>query len=185
MTTDSGFSGVLAAAREGAEWAWELLIRDLTAPLVGFFRARGSTDPENLAGEVYLDVAKGLRRFEGTESGFRSWVFVIAHRRLVDERRRNKRRPEETTSHGDLPATHRMSSAEDEALDRLGGDEVQALLGALTADQRDVLLLRIVADLSLEETATVVGKRVGAVKALQRRALEALRREIRVQGVSR
>jgi RNA polymerase sigma-70 factor (ECF subfamily) len=78
-----------------------------------------------------------------------------------------------------------MSSAEDEALDRLGGDEVQALLGALTSDQRDVLLLRIVADLSLEETATVVGKRVGAVKALQRRGLEALRREIHAQGVSR
>ncbi len=183
MSTASGFQGVLAAAREGAEWAWELLIRDLSAPLIGFFRARGADDPENLAGEVYLDIARGLKRFTGTESGFRSWVFVIAHRRLVDERRRKGRRPEEEKLHDPLPATHRVPSAEDEALTRLSGD-VQDLLGALTSDQRDVILLRVVAGLTLQETAAVIGKRVGAVKALQRRALGALRKEIHAKGVS-
>ena len=62
---------------------------------------------------------------------------------------------------------------------------MQALLGALTEEQRDVLLLRVVAGLSLQETAAVVGKRVGAVKALQRRALTSLRKEIHAKGVSR
>ena len=183
MSEDSGFSGVLAAAKEGAEWAWELLIRDHTGPLVAFFRARGALDPENLAGEVYHDVARGLSRFKGTESGFRAWVFVIARRRLIDERRRRRRRPEEATLYEPLPATHRVPSAEDEALNRLSG-EVQDLLGALTSDQRDVILLRVVAGLSLEETSRVIGKRIGAVKALQRRALIALRKEIRAKGVS-
>ena len=183
MSSDSGFDGVLAAAQEGAEWAWELLIRDLVSPLTAFFRARDAADPENLAGEVFLDVANGIRRFEGSASGFRSWVYVIARRRLIDERRRRGRRPEEAHLYDPLPATHREPSAEDEALSRLGG-EVQELLGALTSEQRDVLLLRVVAGLSLQETAAVVGKRIGAVKALQRRALIALRKEISTKGVS-
>lgn len=185
MPPDSGFDGVLAAAREGADWAWELLIRDLTGPLLAFFRARGAADPENLAGEVYLAVARGLDRFRGTESGFRAFVFVIARRRLIDEQRQRSRRPEETTPPDALPATHRMPSAETEALDALGNERVEALLGALTSDQRDVLLLRVVAGLSLKETAAVIGKRVGAVKALQRRALAALRKEIEAPGVSK
>lgn len=183
MSTASGFDGVLAAAREGAEWAWELLVRDLSPPLIAFFRARGADDPENLAGEVYLDIARSLDRFQGSESGFRSWVFVIAHRRLVDELRRKGRRPEETNLHDPLPAAHRMPSAEDEALSRLSG-ELQDLLGALTPEQRDVIVLRVVAGLSLRETAQVVGRRIGATKALQRRALAALRREIHAKGVS-
>jgi RNA polymerase sigma-70 factor, ECF subfamily len=54
--------------------------------------------------------------------------------------------------------------------------QVHALLDQLSEDQREVVLLRIVGDLSLEQTATALGKRVGAVKALQHRALAALRR---------
>ncbi len=78
-----------------------------------------------------------------------------------------------------------VASAEDEALERTGSDHVQHLLAALTTDQRDVLTLRVMAGLTLEETATVVDKPVSAVKALQRRALGALRREVRRRGVSR
>jgi RNA polymerase sigma-70 factor (ECF subfamily) len=49
-----------------------------------------------------------------------------------------------------------------------------AALGALTARQREVVILRFVADLSLEDVAKIVGRRVGAVKALQARALDRL-----------
>ena len=52
------------------------------------------------------------------------------------------------------------------------------LLDDLTADQKSVVLLRIVADLSLEQTAEVLGKRVGAVKALQKRAFDRLRKTL-------
>jgi RNA polymerase sigma-70 factor (ECF subfamily) len=64
---------------------------------------------------------------------------------------------------------------ESEALDRLFADDLRLAQEVLTEDQRDVLSLRVIGNLSLEETAQVVGKRVGAVKALQRRGLIALR----------
>ena len=78
-----------------------------------------------------------------------------------------------------------------ERLDRAGslaegGDErVRALLAGLAPDQRDVVLLRIVADLSIEDTAAALGKRPGAVKALQHRAMAALRTRLGEEGVSR
>jgi RNA polymerase sigma-70 factor (ECF subfamily) len=55
---------------------------------------------------------------------------------------------------------------------------------SLTDEQQQVLSLRIIADLSLEDTAAVMGKRVGAVKALQRRALGAVRPRLVEGGVS-
>lgn len=184
MSLDHGSDGVLAAAQEGAEWAWELLIRDLSAPLVGFFRVRGADDPEDLAGEVFHDVARGIGGFVGNQAGFRSWVFVIAHRRLVDSRRRKGRRREDPQPMDRFAGSWSEQSAEETAMQRFATGEVVRLLAVLTPDQREVLALRVVVGLSLEETARVVGKRVGAVKALQRRAIAAVRREILKRGVS-
>jgi RNA polymerase sigma-70 factor (ECF subfamily) len=75
------------------------------------------------------------------------------------------------------------ASAEEAAMAGLGTDDMHRLLHQLSDDQRDVLLLRVVADLSLEQTAAALGKRVGAVKALQHRALATLRRVLE-QAVS-
>ena len=71
-------------------------------------------------------------------------------------------------------------SAEVEALAAIGEARVVALLRKLTPDQRSVLALRVVADLSLEQTAAVLGRDVGSVKSLQHRALARLRREVSV-----
>ena len=54
----------------------------------------------------------------------------------------------------------------------------------LVPDQRDVLLLRLVSGMTIDETATALGKSAGAVKALQHRAAAALRRQIEREGVS-
>jgi DNA-directed RNA polymerase specialized sigma24 family protein len=63
-------------------------------------------------------------------------------------------------------------------LERLGADRVRELIAMLSPDQRAVLLLRIVGDLSIEQVARVVAKRPGAVKALQRRGLATLARAL-------
>ena len=70
------------------------------------------------------------------------------------------------------------ASAEDEALTRVGDAAARMLLDGLPEDQRNVMVLRIVADLTVEQVAQVLGKRPGAVKALQRRALDSLRRKL-------
>ena len=72
---------------------------------------------------------------------------------------------------------------EREAFDSLGSQWVYDVCARLSSDQRTVLLLRVIADLSVDEVGRITGKSAGAVKALQRRALEALRRKLTREGV--
>lgn len=170
------FSAVLEAARAGGEWAWSQLYGNLAGPVLGYLRARGATEPEDLLGEVFLQVARNLDSFSGDIAGFRSWVFTIAHRRLIDERRAGGRRPVE------FMAEHESGESRDPAIivgDRLSEERISATLQSLVPDQRDVLLLRIVGGITVEEVAAILGKTIGAVKALQRRALQTLKRNLR------
>jgi RNA polymerase sigma factor (sigma-70 family) len=170
------FDSVLSAARAGADWAWKRIYDDLAGSVVGYLRVHGASDPEDLAGEAFLHVVRDLPRFAPTsddpERDFRAWVFTIVHRRLLDARRARSRRP---------PPAPLESVAEpvggdvaEDAGHRLDRRRVLALLEDLPPDQRTVLLLRILGDMTIEEIARAVGKRPGAVKALQRRGLKRL-----------
>jgi RNA polymerase sigma factor (sigma-70 family) len=177
------FNSLLAAAREGSEAAWQELYGGLAPMVLGYLRANGAPDPEDVLSEVFLQVARDIAGFEGDERGFRSWVFTIAHHRLIDARRHSARRPIELAAEPpepDVPA----DDAADEALARIGLDEVQSILETLSPEQRAVLLLRVIGDMSIEDVAQAVGKRPGAVKALQRRGLAAVKRELARKGVT-
>jgi RNA polymerase sigma-70 factor (ECF subfamily) len=178
------FSNRLTAAQSGQEWAWADLYRELAGPVTGYLASRGAIDPEDLTSETFLQVARNIQSFDGDEASFRSWVFVIAHRRLLDARRRRQRRPE-VTSLAESIADSSGGDVEEEALDGLIADELRDAFGQLTDIQGDVLALRILGRLTLEETAQALGKRVGAVKAAQRRGLVALRQRLDLEGVTR
>lgn len=152
--------------------------------MAGYVRAQGIADPSDLTSDVFVAVLTRLPSFQGTEDQFRSWVFTIAYRRVVDEWRTRARRD---TAVPTLPsnAATAAAGAEDVALARLGEERVAELLAALTPDQRHVIALRVVADLSLEQVAELLDKPVGAVKALQHRGLATLRRTIAGKAVSR
>ena len=182
MNEEERFSEVLDAARAGAEWAWTDLYRELAPVVLGYLRSRGAFEAEDLLGEVFLQVVRDLHAFEGTEREFRSWVFVIAHHRMLDDRRRRGRRPVEPMDAGG--EEHRATSdVEGEALGAISTDRVQAILSGLAPDQRDVLLLRLLGGLTVDEVARALGKRPGAVKALQRRGLAAIERTFSAEGV--
>jgi RNA polymerase sigma-70 factor (ECF subfamily) len=117
-----------------------------------------------------------LPQFSGDEPHFRSWLFTIAHRILIDDVRRRQRRPQTTSLDRDVES-HSVGDVEHEALANVGAEWADALLALLPPEQRAVVALRVTADLSLEQVAEILGKRVGAVKSLQHRALERLRRE--------
>lgn len=177
------FDQVLAAARTGAGWAGERLWRSLAPSVAGYLRLQGAAEPDDLTSETFIGVLRGLDGFSGSEAQFRSWVFTIAHRRLVDERRRRGSRPVVVAPDPAEEVRPAAPSSEDLALGRLGTARVEALCHRLAPDQRDVLLLRLVAVMTVEEVAAVVGKTPGAVKALQRRGLASVRRLLEREGV--
>lgn len=145
--------------------------------MANYLRLHGVTEVDSVTNEVFAQVHARLDSFEGTEDGFRAWVFTIAHHRMVDERRRASRRPP-VDSAADVDDASWTGDAEADALDALGSARVAALLGNLSPDQREVVLLRVVADLPVAEVARATGRTQGAVKALQHRAIASLRRQL-------
>ncbi len=180
----SDLDAALDAARAGQAWGYDVLFRRLGGPVVGYFRARGVHDPDDLTNAVFLRAFRALHTFNGDGERFRAWLFTIAHHASVDEHRTRDRRIIETglDAVATEPAGHGDEVA-DAVLARFAAERVDALLARLSPDQRDVLTLRIVADLTVEQTAAVLDKSYEAVKALQRRGLAALKRELSADEV--
>jgi RNA polymerase sigma-70 factor, ECF subfamily len=182
-TFDGDFPRVIAAARQRAPWALEQIYRTLSPAVAGLLRVQGAAEPDDLTSEVFVGVLRNLDAFDGDESGFRSWVFTIAYRRLADERRRHRRRPppEPLDGRADIPAPVDVEADVDRAL---AADRIQRLCDRLPSRQRDVLLLRLFARLTVVEVARVLETTPRAVKALQRRGYEAIARMLDHDGVT-
>jgi RNA polymerase sigma-70 factor (ECF subfamily) len=162
------FAAVLRAAQDGSSDAVTLLYRDLNPALLRFMRARVGEAGEDLAQETWSSVARQLGTFSGNETSFRAWFFTIAHRRIVDHWRRAGRQRDVPASADEIDA--RLETTE--PVDELSADAaVRTLLEPLTGEQAEIVLLRVVAGLSVEEVAAIVGKRPGAVRVMQHRAL--------------
>ncbi len=172
------FDMVLDRARAGDEGAWARLYDSVAPQVLGYLRVRGAHDADALMGDVFLHVARGIDDFEGTASGFRSWVFVIATSRLLDERRHLRRKPTEALDEVMQDQLRSPDDVQAEVEVDAASAEAAALLSVLTPDQRIVVALRVFGGLTSGEISDIVDKPVGAVKALYRRGLAALRREL-------
>jgi RNA polymerase sigma factor (sigma-70 family) len=169
----------LEAARAGDAVAWSHLYHELAPLVLGYLRGQRLPDAEDIAGEVMLEVVRDLGRFHGDAAGLRSWVLSIAHHRLIDARRHAQRRPAtvaEPALEDRLIATE--VGPEETTLAADGLARLLPALAGLTEDQRTVLLLRVIGDLSIADVARITGKRPGAVKQLQRRAAASMRRTL-------
>lgn len=168
---DNDFEPVLAAARGGDATAVASLYRRYNPGLVRFLDGRAPGYGDDLAQDTWIGACANLADFDGDDHELRAWLFTIAHRRLIDHWRRAARRPvtptdPETFTHNDVP---------DMALEGIEGREAVArIVRHLSAEQADVVLLRVVAGLSVEQVATIVGKSPGAVRVIQHRALRRL-----------
>jgi RNA polymerase sigma-70 factor (ECF subfamily) len=182
VADDDRIAGVLAAAQAGDGRACTTLFESLGRPVAGFLRGRGVDDPDGAANEVFVRVFTRLRHFDGDEANFRSWVFAIARNLAADEHRARARRAACVAIDEHVASLASTQLLPEAAV--LATEGVDALLASLSTDQRDVVLLRFVADLSIEETARTLDKEVTAVKALQHRALDALRRELERQSTT-
>lgn len=176
----AGFDEVLTAAKLGAHWALEALYRELSPSVIGWLRSQGHEDADDIASEVFVGMVKDICQFEGDEARLRTWVFALAHHRLIDARRHQARRPlsyvDPQDLHGSAP---KCDDVEASVMDALDPGPLLRVLDLLTDEQRAVITLRVIAGLSLEETAEATKRSVGAIKALQHRGLATLARHYR------
>ncbi|WP_258806056.1 RNA polymerase sigma factor [Pseudarthrobacter sp. NS4] len=153
---------------------FNLVYRTYASQVLGYLAARGVEDPEAAMQEVFLSVLPRLNGVHGGAAGLRTFIFSVAHARMVDDHRRQSRTPVKLPFEPELDQRE-DSSAETEALESMSPQEVLRLLDGLADDQREVLSLRLVGGLTVEQAADAMGKSAGAVKQLQRRALLKLR----------
>lgn len=161
----------------GEQAALRRVYESLAPAITGYLRSHGADDPEGSTQDVFVGLLPRLHGLRGGVAGLRTLAFSIAHARLVDEHRRRAKRPFVAPFEPDEDPRS-SESAEAHAVERAEAVHVQELLAGLSEEQRAVVSLRVVAQLSLEETAVVTGKTVGAVKQLQRRGLLALRAQL-------
>lgn len=174
VTGADDFGRVLASARTGDGQAFGQLYGSMNRRVFAFVSYRGAVDAEGMVNDVFLKVFTKLDTFDGNETQFMAWVFKIARNTLIDESRSRARRVDETSLSDSYEFRHTRGDVETEACEQLSTDDVLQHLDVLTPEQRDILVMRVVSDLSIEAIAEILGKRVGAVKAMQRRALRSL-----------
>jgi RNA polymerase sigma-70 factor (ECF subfamily) len=172
--TSTAFPDVLAAAQAGGEWAVARLYRSVNPRLERYLRAHVGQEAADVASATWLDVARNLGSFHGDEDGFRGWVFTIGRRRMSDHRRREKRRPATPITSADFDTVTTPGADAAAFNGPLGDAAARSILALLPADQAEVLLLRVVADLEMSEVARITGRSPGNVRVMQHRALRRL-----------
>jgi RNA polymerase sigma-70 factor (ECF subfamily) len=132
-------------------------------------------DAEDLASEVFARLPRALGLYRPGATPFAAWLLRVARNVALDHLRRQRSVPSAyVPPAGEPPALH--------ALEQLAG--LRTALATLPDDQRQVLLLRLVAGLSPTEVAARLDRSVDAVHALQHRARRRLRRELTALGVA-
>jgi RNA polymerase sigma-70 factor (ECF subfamily) len=175
MTADHSMTAdFLEQLRSGDNGAWESFYDQLAPELRAYIARLGARDPDDVLGETMMQIVRDINKFFGAPTEIRAWSFRIAHNRVIDASRRKKTRPAEVSFDETFdPASDQMALTEVPVTAKLS-----SLLEGLTSEQRSVVWLRYVTELTLDETAEVVGKTPEAVAALTYRALTSLRRSL-------
>ena len=167
------------AARGGDGAAWDALYRSVYPRLHAFASHRvGRELAEDIVSETMTRAVAGIDRYQWTDVGFDAWLFGIARRITADHYRRSARMARHQASrlaefddgrfpNGELPGDG-IERDEEHA-------ELRRAFDRLSEPERELLQLRVVGELSAEQTAAVLGKRAGAVRTAQSRALAHLR----------
>ena len=165
---------LLNLLRSGDNSAWQSFYDQLAPELRAYIARLGVRDPDDLLGETMMQIVRDINKFSGAAAEVRAWSFRIAHNRVIDASRRRKSRPSEVPideTLDSLPTPIPLADLPDT-------EQLSNLLQRLTPDQRSIIWLRYVTELTLDETAEVVGKTPEAVAALTYRALASLRKSL-------
>ena len=162
----NGYS--LRDLKAGGNSAWSWLVAEFSGKIVGYATRMGARDPEEVMSATLETVATRIADFEGNESQMRSFIFSIAHARIVDDLRKATRRSEVS-----IENTLSLLEADEPNEDTFSDPDLLNALSRLPEDQRRMLELRYVVGLSTKETADAIAKsevatRVGLSRAFAR-----------------
>jgi RNA polymerase sigma-70 factor (ECF subfamily) len=177
---DARLTELARFAADGDRRALDALLRAANPLLLRYCRGRlghrapGLATADDVAQEVVIAVCHALPRYRDLETPFMAFAYGIARNKVADAYRSAAR--DRSDPSDDLPeATDVRAGPEAAALGSAQMTELMALVDRLPAQQREIVVLRVLGELSAEETAAAVGSTPGAVRVAQHRALAKLR----------
>ncbi len=181
---DEGLPELLAAVQEGDDQALDTLIRRFRPRIFRFCLARlGDVQlAEDVTQETCVALVSALPTYEDRGHRLSSFVFGVAANKVAMERRSASRRPATT---GDETLVEHASPDPGPENTAVLADQIRSLaepLAALSDRDREVLLLRVVAQLSADEVGEALGMTSGAVRVAQHRALKSVRARLEGGG---
>ena len=177
------FGVTLANARTGDDAAFACIFRDVQPALLRYLRLI-TVEPEDVAGETWVQVVTGLRRFRGEEQDFRAWLFTIARNRAADAGRSRHRRPAVPLDMTDAAQRLTAPDTADQALEAASTQAAMDLIKSLPREQAEIIMLRVVAGLDTGDVAKILGKTPGAVRVSAHRGLRRLACHVTQAGVT-
>lgn len=162
------------AVKRGDRWAWEAAYRAYAKSLTGFLVLRLGDREEGAEAlsETFLRALDRAHGLHGGAESFRAWLFRIARNVANDRLRARQRLP--GGDHEVDPVDLLTAEPDAQLIAAEDADQVRRALAGLDPDDREILWLRVCARLSSAEVGEIVGKRPGAVRMQQQRALAAL-----------
>jgi RNA polymerase sigma-70 factor (ECF subfamily) len=139
-----------------------------------YMRVRNQADAEDLTGQVFLKMIDALPGYRLQGVPFSTWLYRIAHNLVIDRYRRSSRVPLELSEQ--LPDSGPFALPEARLQTSEDRRRLVAALGRLTDDQRQVILLRFIENVEVEQIARIMHRSRGAIHAMQHRALASLNR---------
>ena len=175
------------AARQGDRDALAALWRTHQPEVLRYLRARRTRSPDDVASQVWIDVASSIDRFAGDEADFRSWLFTIVHRRSVDAIRRSVRDDRVAIRAADEVDGSETRAGADDELERFESlDRALALIAGLPDQMGAAVMLRVVNEMPVADVAEILRTSEGNVRVLVHRGVSRLRRSLDVtDGSSR
>jgi RNA polymerase sigma-70 factor, ECF subfamily len=177
------FGVTLASARTGDDAAFACIFRDVQPALLRYLRLI-TAEPEDVAGETWVQVVTGLRRFRGEEQDFRAWLFTIARNRAADAGRSRHRRPAVPLDLTDAAQQLTAPDTADQALEAVSTQAAMDLIKSLPREQAEIIMLRVVAGLDTGDVAKILGKTPGAIRVSAQRGLRRLAGQVAQTGVT-
>jgi RNA polymerase sigma-70 factor, ECF subfamily len=165
---------LLSLAKRGDKRAVSEIYEQFFPSVYQFVRLHVEDKPtaEDIASEVFFKLVDTLGKRNGVQTTLRGWLFQVARNEIYKQYGKKHKMPT-TTLNDWMPAS---DDVEADFIQRSGIESIRSALRKLPSEQQEILVLRFAESLSLEEAADFMGKSVSAIKSLQFRATDSLRR---------
>jgi RNA polymerase sigma-70 factor (ECF subfamily) len=175
---------LIRAAQRGDAQAFAALYRSHVDKIYRYilYRVESDVAAEDLTSEVFMRALEGLAGYECGPTPWIAWLYSIANARVIDHYRRNERLSQKEVLEETIVSVD--PDLDTDIIGEFSQVVIQDALRKLNAEQQQVIVYRFIEGYSLEKTAALLGKTIGAVKTMQHRALASMTRVLQKRGIS-